>query len=62
MSENKEQLKNKNDKDLFKKPIFIEGKKDKLEIECSLKWNANYAEDVYPYTNNIFQKDGGTHF
>ncbi len=61
LSENKEQLKNKNDKDLFKKPIFIEGKKDKLEIECSLKWNANYAEDVYPYTNNIFQKDGGTH-
>ena len=61
LSKNKEQLKNKNDKDLFKKPIFIEGKKDKLEIECSLKWNANYAEDVYPYTNNIFQKDGGTH-
>ena len=58
---NKEQLKNKNDKDLFKKPIFIEGKKDKLEIECSLKWSANYSEDVYPYTNNIFQKDGGTH-
>ena len=58
---NKEQLKNKNDKDLFKKPIFIEGKKDKLEVECSLKWNANYSEDVYPYTNNIFQKDGGTH-
>ena len=58
---NKEQLKNKNDKDLFKKPIFIEGKKDKLEVECSLKWSANYSEDVYPYTNNIFQKDGGTH-
>ena len=58
---NKEKLKNKNDKDLFKKPIFIEGKKDKLEIECSLQWNANYSEDVYPYTNNIFQKDGGTH-
>ena len=49
---NKEKLKNKNDKDLFKKPIFIEGKKDKLEIECSLQWNANYSEDVYPYTNN----------
>ena len=58
---NKEQLKNKNDKDLFKKPIFIEGKKEKLEVECSLKWSANYSEDVYPYTNNIFQKDGGTH-
>ena len=37
LSSNKDQLKNKNDKDLFKKPIFIEGNKDKLEIECSLK-------------------------
>ena len=54
-------LKNKNDNDLFKKPIFIDGKKNDIEIECSLKWNATYTEDVYPYTNNIYQKDGGTH-
>ena len=54
-------LKNKNDNDLFKKPIFIEGKKENLEVECSLKWNAGYSEDVYSYTNNIYQKDGGTH-
>ena len=46
---------------MFKKPIFIEGKKDNTEIECSLKWNAGYNEDVYSFTNNIFQKDGGTH-
>ena len=57
----REKLKNKNGNDLFKKPINIEGKKNNIEIECSLKWNAGYAEDVYPYTNNIFQKDGGTH-
>ena len=57
----REKLKNKNNNDLFKKPIYIEGKKNKLEIECSLKWNAAYTEDVYAYTNNIFQKDGGTH-
>ncbi len=61
LDKDREKLKNKNDNDLFKKPIFIDGKKDGLEIECSLKWNAGYNEDVYPYTNNIFQKDGGTH-
>ena len=58
---NRERLQNKNGNDLFRKPIYIEGKKNNIEIECSLKWNAGYAEDVYPYTNNIFQKDGGTH-
>ena len=57
----REKLKNKSGNDLFRKPIFIEGKKDKVEIECALKWNAGYGEDVYPFTNNIFQKDGGTH-
>jgi len=61
LDKDRENIKNKNNNDLFKKPIFIEGKKNNLEIECSLKWNAGYSEDVYSYTNNIFQKDGGTH-
>ena len=61
LDEKREKLKNKNDNDLFKKPIFIQGKKNNVEVECSLKWNAGYGEDVYPYTNNIYQKDGGTH-
>jgi len=61
LDEKREKLKNKSGNDLFKKPIYIEGKKDNIEIECSLNWNASYGEDVYPYTNNIFQKDGGTH-
>ena len=61
LDEKREKLQNKNGKDLFKKPIYIEGKKNNIEIECSLKWNASYGEDVYPYTNNIYQKDGGTH-
>ena len=61
LDQKREKLKNKNGNDLFKKPIYIEGKKENIEIECSLKWNGTYTEDVYPYTNNIYQKDGGTH-
>ena len=61
LDEKREKLKNKNGNDLFKKPIYIEGKKNNVEIECSLKWNSGYSEDVLPYTNNIYQKDGGTH-
>jgi len=61
LDEKREILLNKTGNALFKKPIYIEGKKNDIEIECSLKWNASYSEDIYPYTNNIFQKDGGTH-
>ena len=61
LDEKKENLQNKNGNDLFKKPIYIEGKKNNIEIECALKWNASYSEDVNSYTNNIYQKDGGTH-
>ena len=61
LDEKREKLLNKTGNDLFKKPLYIEGKKDNIELECSLKWNASYSEDIYPYTNNIYQKDGGTH-
>ncbi len=61
LDEKREKLLNKNGNDLFKKPIYIEGKKNNIELECSLKWNAGYSEDIFPYTNNIHQKDGGTH-
>jgi len=61
LDEKREKLKNRNENDLFRKPIFIEGTKNNLEMECSLKWNLGYSEDIYSYTNNIFQKDGGTH-
>ncbi len=61
LDNDREKLKNKNDNDLFRKPIYIEGIKSNIDVQCSLKWNAGYNEDVYPYTNNIYQKDGGTH-
>ncbi len=61
LDDKREKLQNKNGNDLFKKPIYVEGTKGNVEVECSLKWNGGYSEDVLPYTNNIYQKDGGTH-
>ncbi len=61
LDKNKDTLVNKNDQNLFKKPIYISGSKDNVEVECAIKWNAGYSEDMLPFANNIHQKDGGTH-
>ncbi len=61
LDEKKEKLLNKNSNILFKKPVYVHGNKGNIEVECSIQWNASYGEDTYPYTNNIYQKDGGTH-
>ncbi len=52
---------NKNEKEVFKKPIYVTATKNNVIVECSFEWNASYSEDVLPFTNNIPQKDGGTH-
>ena len=52
---------NKNEKEVFKKPIFISAEKNNVSVECSLEWNAGYSDEVLAFTNNINQKDGGTH-
>ena len=42
-------------------PIFVAGSNDKISVEVSLEWNDSYSEVNYCFTNNIRQKDGGTH-
>ena len=52
---------NKNEKEVFKKPILITGSKNNVSVDCAFEWNAGYSEEVLAFTNNIHQKDGGTH-
>ncbi len=46
---------------LLKDPIVVRGKRDKVELDLSLWWNDSYHETMLCFTNNIPQRDGGTH-
>jgi DNA gyrase subunit B len=46
---------------LIKDPIVIRGAREKVEIDLSLWWNDGYHEQMLCFTNNIPQRDGGTH-
>jgi len=51
----------RNKKALVEEPIAISGEKDGTTVDVAMWWNDSYHENVLCFTNNIPQRDGGTH-
>ncbi|MFB1023951.1 MAG: toprim domain-containing protein, partial [Octadecabacter sp.] len=46
---------------ILPEPIYVIGERDEIVVEVAMWWNDSYNEMVLPFTNNIPQRDGGTH-
>ncbi len=52
---------NENKTPLHQEPIYIDGERDDIIVECALQYNNSYAEAMFSYVNDINTREGGTH-
>ncbi|AZS13044.1 DNA topoisomerase (ATP-hydrolyzing) subunit B [Paenibacillus lutimineralis] len=46
---------------LHEEPIYVEGKRDMIQVEVALQYNDSYTENIFSFANNINTHEGGTH-